>query len=85
MLPIAQELGLEDWPLACYNGALIGRYDQQGTLVPIFSHEVKKAEAKTLVARIKADFPDHLHRFHDVLACDDPNQRKVICYDGHHF
>lgn len=53
MLPIAEELEIEDWPLACYNGALIGT----GTLVPIFSHEVKKAEAKTLVARIKADFP----------------------------
>lgn len=57
MLPIAQELGIADWPLACYNGALIGGYDQKGKLVPIFSHEVKKAEAKTLVARIKADFP----------------------------
>ena len=56
MLPIAQELGIEDWPLACYNGALIGGYDQKGTLVPIFSHEVKKQKQKLWLRASKLIF-----------------------------
>lgn len=55
MKPIADELGLNDNPLACYNGALIlERADSQEALI---SHELVKAEAAKLIALLQHEFP----------------------------
>ena len=52
MKPIAQELGLKDNPLACYNGALVVKGDDI-----IIQHPVDKAEIQTLLDYLFTDFP----------------------------
>ena len=52
MKPIAQELGLGDNPLACYNGALVVKADDI-----IIQHPVDKAEIQTLLDYLSTDFP----------------------------
>ena len=44
MAPIARELGIEDCPMACYNGALI----QKGEQV-LFEHPLDKTEARNFI------------------------------------
>ena len=52
MAPIAKELGIEDCPIACYNGALI----QKGEQV-LFEHPVNKTEARNFIDWANQHFP----------------------------
>ena len=56
MEPIARELGLDDNPLACYNGALIikGDPNQYETII---EHPLDKKEIHTFLELVKAEFP----------------------------
>ena len=52
MAPIAKELGIEDCPMACYNGALI----QKGEQV-LFEHPLDKNEARQFIDWANQHFP----------------------------
>ena len=52
MAPIAKELGIEDCPMACYNGALI----QKGEQV-LFEHPLDKIEARQFIDWANQHFP----------------------------
>ena len=52
MAPIAKELGIEDSPMACYNGALI----QTGEQV-LFEHPLDKMEARNFIDWANQHFP----------------------------
>ena len=52
MAPIAKELGIEDCPMACYNGALI----QKGEQV-LFEHPIDKNEARQFIDWANQHFP----------------------------
>ena len=52
MAPIAKELGIEDCPMACYNGALI----QKGEQV-LFEHPLNKNEARQFINWVNQHFP----------------------------
>ena len=52
MAPIAKELGIEDSPMACYNGALI----QTGEQV-LFEHPLDKIEAHQFIDWANQHFP----------------------------
>ena len=52
MAPIAKELGIEDFPMACYNGALI----QKGEQV-LFEHPLNKNEARQFINWVREQFP----------------------------
>ena len=52
MAPIARELGIEDCPMACYNGALI----QKGEQV-LFEHPLDKTEARNFIDWANQHFP----------------------------
>ena len=52
MAPIAKELGIEDCPMACYNGALI----QKGEQV-LFEHPLNKTEARNFINWANQHFP----------------------------
>ena len=56
MEPIAQELGLGDNPLACYNGALVIKGDPQA-YETIIEHPLDKKEIRTFLELVKAEFP----------------------------
>lgn len=57
MEPIVRELGLEDNPLACYNGALVikGPVQHYQTLI---QHTLDREEISRLLELIKQGFPD---------------------------
>ena len=52
MAPIARELGIEECPMACYNGALI----QKGEQV-LFEHPLDKTEARNFIDWANQHFP----------------------------
>ncbi|KXT84953.1 Cof-type HAD-IIB family hydrolase [Streptococcus panodentis] len=56
MEPIAQELGLDGNPLACYNGALVIKGDPQ-RYSTIIEHPLDKKEIRTFLELVKAEFP----------------------------
>ena len=56
MEPIARELGLGDNPLACYNGALVIKGDQQD-YETIIEHPLDKKEIRTFLELVKTKFP----------------------------
>ena len=56
MEPIARELGLGDYPLACYNGALVIKGDPQA-YETIIEHPLDKKEIRTFLELVKAEFP----------------------------
>lgn len=57
MIPLAQQLGITNDPIACYNGALVMKYDPEKGYVPIFSHSLDKKDVEVLLAAIQQRFP----------------------------
>lgn len=57
MVPLAQQLGITNDPIASYNGALVMKYDPKNGYVPIFSHSLDKKEAAVLLSAVQQHFP----------------------------
>ena len=56
MWAIAKELGVQAYPMVCYNGALIlanGRADA----IPLFSHHLEETEVKIMIDVLTQNFP----------------------------
>ena len=87
MAPIAKELGIEDCPMACYNGALI----QKGEQV-LFEHPLDKIEARQFIDWANQHFPqvsinlysgkdwmtDHLDQWSQEGGPDYPGEKPLI-------
>lgn len=58
MEAIAQEMGISEQPLACYNGALILEDGNIDTATPLFSHVMVPEEARIIVDVLTKKFPD---------------------------
>ncbi|MEO1771133.1 MULTISPECIES: HAD family hydrolase [Enterococcus] len=57
IIPLAQQLGITDDPIASYNGALIMKNEPEKGYVPIFTHSLDKRDVHRLVKAVKQNFP----------------------------
>ena len=72
MAPIAKELGIEDCPMACYNGALI----QKGEQV-LFEHPLDKNEARQFIDWANQHFPQVSINLYSGKRLDDRSSRPM--------